>query len=479
MTSPAKHEKCGLIPRLPYSYTSSRLSALNNRGAMEDDSSSSSETLRSNWTHAMDEYFIELLLDQVQKGNRTSTSFSKQAWLEMIALFSDKYKCKHDIDVLKNRYKHLRKQYHNTKILVQNEFIWDDNRQMVTGNDEKWDDYIKAHPEMEPYRTKVVPYYNELRIIFGHTVADGRYSLSCFDIDFENEVKILEDNIPTKDDSKKIDWSETMEQHFIQLMLEQVQKGNKLNRTFKNKAWIHMITAFNTAFGFQYGKVVLKTRFNLLRRQYFAVKYLLSQDGFTWHERHQMIVAEDRVWKKVIKAQQYFRRYRNKSLSFYKDMSIICGNETPTFQYGYPFVKAGEFSVPIIQTTGKEGNLRNVEEILEDDEREEKKCRYDTDTKEPCEGPSEMNEETEIEIGMEDAMQEMVAAVTALTKKEKNTLLIEDVIYILQAMPDMDGDDDLLLDACDFLEDDNKAKVFLALDPGLRKKWLLRKLRPQ
>lgn len=176
----------------------------------------------------------------------------------------------------------------------------------------------------------------------------------------------------------------------------------------------------------------------------------------------------------LAQAQQYFRRYRNKSLSFYKDMSIICGNETPTFQYGYPFVKAGEFSVPIIQTTGK------VEEILEDDEREEKKCRYDTeDTKEACEGPSEMNEETEIEIGMEDAMQEMVAAVTALTKKEKNTLLIEDVIYILQAMPDMDGDDDLLLDACDFLEDDNKAKVFLALDPGLRKKWLLRKLRPQ
>nr|GMD92015.1 L10-interacting MYB domain-containing protein-like isoform X1 [Ipomoea batatas] len=389
---------------------------------MEDDSSSSSETLRSNWTHAMDEYFIELLLDQVQKGNRTSTSFSKQAWLEMIALFSDKYKCKHDTDVLKNRYKHLRKQYHNTKILVQNEFIWDDNRQMVTGNDEKWDDYIKAHPEMEPYRTKVVPYYNELRIIF-------EQKLLTEDTAFHALILTLrmKDNIPTKDDTKKIDWSETMEQHFIQLMLEQVQKGNKLNRTFKNKAWIHMITAFNTAFGFQYGKVVLKTRFNLLRRQYFAVKYLLSQDGFTWHERHQMIVAEDRVWKKVIKAQQYFRRYRNKSLSFYKDMSIICGNETPTFQYGYPFVKAGEFSVPIIQTTGKEANLRNVEEILEDDEREEKKCRYDTDTKEAY----------------------------------------------------MDGDDDLLLDACDFLEDDNKAKVFLALDPGLRKKWLLRKLRPQ
>lgn len=40
---------------------------------------------------------------------------------------------------------------------------------------------------MLPYRTKVVPHYNELCIICGHAVADGRYSLSCFDIDFDNE----------------------------------------------------------------------------------------------------------------------------------------------------------------------------------------------------------------------------------------------------------------------------------------------------
>lgn len=46
---------------------------------------------------------------------------------------------------------------------------------------------MQAHPEMQPYRTKVVSYYNELCIICGHAVADGRYSLSCYDVDFENE----------------------------------------------------------------------------------------------------------------------------------------------------------------------------------------------------------------------------------------------------------------------------------------------------
>lgn len=47
--------------------------------------------------------------------------------------------------------------------------------------------YMQAHPDVQAYRTKVVPFYEELCIICGHTVADGRYSLSCFDVGFECE----------------------------------------------------------------------------------------------------------------------------------------------------------------------------------------------------------------------------------------------------------------------------------------------------
>ncbi|CAL1372892.1 unnamed protein product [Linum trigynum] len=53
-----------------------------------------------------------------------------------------------------------------------------------------------------------------------------------------------------------------------------------------------------------------------------------------------------------------------------------------------------------------------------------------------------------------------------------------EVVHALQAIPDMD--EQLMLDACDFFEDDDKkAAMFLALDGRFRKEWLLRKLCPK
>ena len=85
------------------------------------------------------------------------------------------------------------------------------------------------------------------------------------------------------------------------------------------------------------------------------------------------------------------------------------------------------------------------------------------------------------EEGMASALREMATAVSSLSDKRKdensNSVSIENVVKAVQALADMD--EDLILDACDFLEDEIKAKTFMALDVKLRKKWLLRKLRPE
>lgn len=79
-------------------------------------------------------------------------------------------------------------------------------------------------------------------------------------------------------------------------------------------------------------------------------------------------------------------------------------------------------------------------------------------------------------LRMKEALSEMASAVKALiNKREKKKSSFEDALSVLQAMPDID--EELVMDASDLLEDETKAKIFLALDISLRKKWLLRKLR--
>lgn len=106
---------------------------------------SGGDRTRTYWTPPMDRYLVDLLLDQVHRGNKLGQTFIAQAWVDMVILFNTKFGSNHDKDVLKNRYKHLRRQYNDIKFLLeQSGFSWNEARDMVTAEDSVWDAYIKV-----------------------------------------------------------------------------------------------------------------------------------------------------------------------------------------------------------------------------------------------------------------------------------------------------------------------------------------------
>lgn len=319
---------------------------------------SSNYRLRTIWTPEMDRYFIDLMLVQVGKEiRRDDHLFSKRAWKHMTAMFNAKFDSKYEKDVLKNRHKMLRNLYRAlSNLLVQKGFRWDELGHMVTADNRDWDEYTQAHPHARPYRLKAVPYYPDLVKIYGTVGFGGESTVSrpdadcngskvvCTNVDdeelcsnmLENVMELgcasqmaaeslhdimlnedygiseaketademyqfLSDMGSTAGARSRTYWQPPMDHYFIQLMLDQVRKGNHIDGLLRKQAWREMISSFKAKFGFDYAVDILKNRYKTLRRQHNLIKNLLEVDGFAWDDGRQMVIADDSVWQNYIK----------------------------------------------------------------------------------------------------------------------------------------------------------------------------------
>lgn len=178
--------------------------------------------------------------------------------------------------------------------------------------------------------------FNDLCLIYGYTVADGRYSRSSHDTEFEDDIHgvnigvfllflvwlqcfffkmsgLLHAATPgfvgessgslvhLSKESSKTEWTPVMDQYFIELLLDQIGRGNKNGNGFSKQAWTDMLALFNARFTSQYGKRVLRHRYNKLSKYYKDMEAILKEDGFLWDETRQMISADDAVWDSYIK----------------------------------------------------------------------------------------------------------------------------------------------------------------------------------
>ncbi|PON48901.1 Myb/SANT-like domain containing protein [Trema orientale] len=480
-------------------------------------SRSGNDRLRTVWTPEMDRYFIDLMLEQVNKGNKFDDHlFSKRAWKHMTNLFNSKFKFQYEKDVLKNRHKTLRNLYKAVKnLLDQRGFTWDETRQMVTAENNVWDEYIKGHPDARSFRIKTIPYYSDLCSIYrdlapvpkgdnvpeesllssekvtievtqpredgdGETLAihdimiDEDYGISVSDKDPELDISqqaMANLSGATLSSRSRTYWQPPMDRYFIDLMLDQVRKGSRIDGVFRKQAWMEMIASFNAKFGFHYDMDVLKNRYKTLRRQYNVIKNLLDLDGFVWDDTRQMVTADDYIWQDYIKAHTDARQFMTRPVPYYKDLCVICdpSSDERECSSGQDLEQQDDEDArsPV---TSVSNEVYVVSDVTSQKKRQLENCSF-------LAPPKKSRDKEE---GMASALREMATAVSSLSdnkKNEESSIPIENVIEAVQALPDMD--EDLVLDACDFLEDEKKAKTFMALDVKLRKKWLLRKLRPQ
>nr|XP_018453458.1 PREDICTED: uncharacterized protein At2g29880-like isoform X1 [Raphanus sativus] len=417
-----------------------------------------SERLRTVWTAEMDQYFIELMLEQVKKGNRFDDHlFSKRAWKLMSSSFTAKFKFPYGKDVLKNRHKTLRNLFRSVNSLLREDgFSWDDMKQMVVADNSVWDVYLKGHPNSRSFRIKSVPFYKDLCLIYSDGMSEQKApegeTNTCIEED-EGDNGLYESKKGSGGSISRCrtTWHPPMDRYFITLMLDQARSGNQIEGAFRKQAWTEMVRLFNAKFESSFTVDVLKNRYKTLRRQYNAIKSLLGSHGFGWDDERHMVTADDNVWQDYIKAHRDARQFMTRPIPYYKDLCVLCGDsENECFVATDWFDPEAEFHEGTTDLSSS-GEEEDINSLLYDEPKNKRDHQTGTTDTSPIKPKKPRVDETK-------------------------TMGIEDAVEAIQALPDMD--EELILDACDLLEDDLKAKTFLALSVKLRKKWLLRKLRP-
>lgn len=92
-----------------------------------------------------------------------------------------------------------------------------------------------------------------------------------------------------------------MELFFIDLMVEQVNCGNKIGDSFNEEAWTHITKAFSTRFGVQCDKQFLEDRYCCLMKRHDNISNHLNENGFAVDETLQMTLAGDDFWEEYLK----------------------------------------------------------------------------------------------------------------------------------------------------------------------------------
>lgn len=117
--------------------------------------------LRAKWTAPLTKTLVDLMVDQIQKGNRSNKSFSKRGWKFICDNFRIQTGYWWDNDQLKSRYVALRKQYINVSLLLDHpDFKWDEATGAITSTEEAWDRYIKVFSSLyfDPRAEESLPF---------------------------------------------------------------------------------------------------------------------------------------------------------------------------------------------------------------------------------------------------------------------------------------------------------------------------------
>ncbi|XP_059659488.1 L10-interacting MYB domain-containing protein-like [Cornus florida] len=131
-------------------------------------------------------------------------------------------------------------------------------------------------------------------------------------------------------------WSTQLERCFVDIMVEEVNKGNMPSGIFTSKCWKKIAEEFKNKTNHAYNVKQLKAKFNRLRTKHHEFSTLLNETtGFGWDAETNTVIADEETWQTYLRAYPNAKCFRKKSCENYKLLGVLFNTSTATGQLHY------------------------------------------------------------------------------------------------------------------------------------------------
>ncbi|KAH7669179.1 Myb/SANT-like domain-containing protein, partial [Dioscorea alata] len=140
-------------------------------------------------------------------------------------------------------------------------------------------------------------------------------------------------------------WKAEYNNFLIPLLLEQVRKGLKCDKSFKRAAFVFAAVAVNSRFNTEFNAENVENHYRTLKMRYAEIKKVRDLSGSGWDDATKTITLDPMVALTYIEAHPAAKQFINKSIEHYEALRVICGEDSATGAYAtFVFAEFGDNS---------------------------------------------------------------------------------------------------------------------------------------
>ncbi|KAK2383259.1 hypothetical protein QL285_070729 [Trifolium repens] len=277
------------------------------------------------------------------------------------------------------------------------------------------------------------------------------------------------------DNSDSTLWPDLVTKAFIDIMVDEVTKGNMPNGVFHIGTWISMTTRLNSITNCSYKKEQLLEKMHGLRAMFHEFYSLLQNTGFKWNAETNNVTASEEVWQNYLKTHDKASQFQKKGCDHYKLLEIIFNknNETEvlhhsSIQYQPNTDIVNELNNQYLNT--ESANNACVDNDSSDNDIQVEQIIRSGKQKFQVKDHTSMKETTSNQVG--DALVARAKIVEASSSHVTGDCSLTNCVVALEEIKDIS--DDIFGKALEKFKDPDWREMFIAMSNDRRRGWLFR-----